>query len=159
VLAERGQRAVVLPLDTWLRSQGDREPGHVIRRFDVEAIAALAQRLAGRTAPLEVNLGHYDRQTRERDGQGGSTPIEPGDVVVFEGVPALAIDALVAASSSTFYVECPEPLRRERFDREYRLRGASDSEIEALYREREADEHPLVRMSAAIADIRIGSVS
>ncbi len=159
VLAERGQRGVVLPLDTWLRSQGDREPDHVIRRFDVDAIAALAQRLAGRTLQLEVSLGHYDRLTRERDGQGGSIRIEPGDVVVFEGVPALAIDALVAASSSTFYVECPETVRRERFDREYRLRGAADSEIGALYREREADEHPLVKTSAAVADIRIGSAS
>jgi D,D-heptose 1,7-bisphosphate phosphatase len=159
VLAERGQRGVVLPLDTWLRSQDDREPGHVMRRFDVDAIEALAERLAGRTAPLEVNLGHYDRLTRERDAEGGSVTIEPGDVVLFEGVPALAIGALVAASSSTFYVECPGAVRRERFDQEYRSRGASDSEIEALYQEREADEHPFVKMSAAIADIRIGSAS
>ena len=155
VLAERGQRAVVLPLDAWLRSHGDRKPGHVIGRFDVDAIATLVQRLAGRTEQLEVSLGHYDRLTRERDEMGESITIEPEDVVLFEGVPALSIDALVAASSSTFYVECPEILRRERFDREYRLRGLSDSEIEALYLERETDEHPFVKLGATVADIRI----
>jgi D,D-heptose 1,7-bisphosphate phosphatase len=159
VLAERGQRGVVLPLDTWLRSQDEREPGHVIGRFDVEAIAALVRRLAARTARLEIDLGHYDRVTRERDEAGASITIEPDDVVLFEGVPAMAIDGLVAASSSTFYVECPELGRRERFNREYRLRGASDSEIEVLYREREADEHPFVKMSATKADVKIGGAS
>ena len=105
------------------------------------------------------NLGYYDRLTRQRDGKGESLTIEPDDVVVLEGVPALAIDALVAASSSTFYVECPEDLRRERFEREYRLRGATDSEIEKLYRERESDEHPFIRESASLAGVRIGSAS
>ena len=57
------------------------------------------------------------------------------EIVIFEGVPALAIDRLLAACASSFYVECPETLRRERFDQEYQLRGDSDSEIEALYRE------------------------
>ena len=159
VLAERGQRAVVLPLDTWLRSVAEREPGHVLQRFDVDAMTALVRRLDGRTARLVENLGFYDRFTRQRDEQGESITIEPDDVVVLEGVPALAIDALVAASSSSFYVECPEGLRRERFEREYRLRGATDSEIEKLYRERESDEHPFIRESASLADIRIGSVS
>lgn len=159
VLTERGQRGVILPLDTWLRSWDEREPGHVIRRFDVDAIADLAQRLVGRRAQMGLHLGYYDRLTQERDERGASIAIEPEDVVLFEGVPALAIETLVAASSTTFYVECPENVRRERFDREQRLRGASDSEIEALYREREADEHLFVMMGAAIADCRVGGGS
>jgi len=157
VLAERGQRGVVLPLDTWLRSKADRAPGHVIHRFDVDAIAALVERLSARTERLEIGLGHYDRLTWERDGGGRSIVIEPEDIVLFEGVPALAIDVLVAAASSTFHVECSETLRRERFDREYASRGMSDREIELLYRERELDEHPFVRALAAKADIRIGA--
>ena len=157
VLAERGQRAIVLPLDSWIRSVGDRVPGHVIHRFDVDAISALVERLSARTERLELSLGHYDRFTRERDGRGRSIMIEPEDVVLFEGVPALAIDALATASSSTFYVECSEILRRERFDREYESRGLSNSEIELLYREREVDEHSFVRTLAVVADIRIES--
>jgi uridine kinase len=159
VLAERGQRAIVLPLDSWLRSQCERGSGHVLRRFDVDAIADMLQRLASRSAPLEVRLGHYDRLARKRDDKGESITIEPEDIVLFEGVPALGLEALVAASSFTFYVECPEGVRRERFNREYRSRGMSDFEIGALYREREADEHPFVKMWATTANVRIGSVS
>ena len=159
VLAERGQRGRVLPLDSWLLSIGDRGPGHVMQRFDVDAIANLAKNLSARTERLEVSLGHYDRFTRERDTNGSSIMIEPEDVVLFDGVPALAIDALVTASSSTFYVECSEIVRRERFNREYESRGLFDPEIELLYRERDVDEHPLVLKSAAVADIRIASGS
>jgi uridine kinase len=156
VLRERGQQAIILPLDTWLRSEWERASGHYLNRFDVEAVAALVERLAGRSAPIELILGQYDRQTRKRDAEGMALTIEPEDIVVFEGVPALAIEGLLAASSSSFYVECPESLRRERFEREYRARGDSESEIDALYREREADEHPFVKVSAEAADIKIG---
>jgi uridine kinase len=102
-----------------------------------------------------MSLGYYDRFTRERDEHGWAETIEAEDVVLLEGVPALAIDPLVAASSRAFYVECPEPVRRERFEREYRSRGFSGADIETLYREREVDEHPLVRRSAAVADAKI----
>ncbi|MFP6654797.1 MAG: HAD-IIIA family hydrolase, partial [Myxococcota bacterium] len=137
VLAERGQRAVILPLDAWLRSQAERKAGHVLHRYDVGAITSLVSRLVGRSESVEVRLGLYDRRTRERDAEWLTLSIARDDIVLFEGVPALAIDRLLAACSSSFYVECPETLRRERFDEEYRLRGDSDSEIEALYRERE----------------------
>jgi len=159
VLAERGQNAVILPLDTWLLSGPDRESGHYLNRFDVDAIGKVVDRLAGRTEPIEVTLGQYDRSTRRRDAEGVTLTIATDDVIVFEGVPALSIERLLAASSSSFYVECPDDLRRERFGREYRLRGDSDSEIEALYQEREEDEHPFVKVSAAAADIKIEGTS
>jgi uridine kinase len=157
VLAERGQRGVVLPLETWLRSRTDREPGDVLDRFDVEAITAAVKRLQGRRhACVELTLGHYDRFSGERDESGLTISIEPEDIVLFEGVPALAIEALVAASSASFYVECSETVRRGRFDREYQGRGLSKTETEALYLEREADEHPLIKRGASVADVRIG---
>jgi len=159
VLAERGRRAVILSMDCWLRSAEDREPGHVLSRFDVDSIEDWVRRLKDRTGPIRETLGSYDRLTRRRNADGLPVQIEPEDVVVFEGVPALAIESLVAAASSTFYVECPEPLRRERFEREYASRGLTEAEIEALYREREADEHPFVKKTASVADIRIGSAS
>lgn len=156
VLAERGQRAVVVPLDSLLRSHGDRESGHYLNRFDVDAIAALVTRLAGRKEPTEVRLGRYDRLARECEAEAIALTIAPEDITIFEGVPALAIESLLAASSCSFYVECPESVRRERFDREYRSRGDSPAEVEALYREREEDEHPFVKVSAAAADIIVG---
>jgi histidinol-phosphate phosphatase family protein len=157
VLRERGQRAIIIPLDAWLRSRTQRESGHFLNRYDVDAITSLASRLVERSESVEVRLGRYDRRTRVREAEAMTLTIDRDDVVIFEGVPALAIDQLLAACSSSFYVECPETLRRERFEQEYQLRGDSDSEIEALYREREEDEHPFVKVSAAAAEFKIGS--
>jgi histidinol-phosphate phosphatase family protein len=159
VFEERGQRAIVISLDSWLRSDEERTPGHVMSRFDVDSISEFVERLAGRMAPLQESVGFWDRMIREQSPTGEPVSIEPSDVILFEGVPALAIEPLVAAASTTFYVDSSEAIRRERFDREHRSRGRSDSEIEALYRAREADEHPSIKISAAVADIWIGSGS
>jgi len=157
VLAERGQQAVIVPLDAWLRSKDEREPGHVLGRFDIAGIEELVRRLVGRTRATTVHLRRYDRDTQKCDEDGAHLEIEPDDVVLFEGVPALLNETLVAAAGVSLYVTCPENVRRARFAREYRSRGASDEEIEALYREREVDEHPFVKASADMADVRIGS--
>lgn len=147
-LAERGQRAVTVPLDAWLRSAGEREPGHVLGRFDVAGIEQAVARLDGRTAEVSLPVLGYDRMERRRFETGEVLHIQPDDVVILEGVPALAIEPLRRAAVSTFYVEVPEPVRRARFEREYRWRGLSEPEIEALYREREADEHAFIRECA-----------
>ncbi len=156
VFAERGQRAIAIALDSWLKSARDRNPGHVIGRFDVDAIGQAVERLAGRSSDVDLSLGRYDRLTGERREGEEIVTVQPGDIVLFEGVPALLIEPLVRAASGRFYVECSEPMRRARFQREYRLRGARDDEIEALYQEREVDEHPFIKASAGNADAVIG---
>ena len=155
VLAARGMRGVVIPLDAWLRSAADRQPGHVLERFDLDAIADAVERLADRETAAVLSLGHYDRMARERYEGDERVSINPDDVVIVEGVPALAIEVLRRASSTTFYVDCAESVRRERFSQEYRLRGVADDQIEALYCERETDEHPFIKATAAVADIVI----
>lgn len=157
VLGERGQRGVVVPLDRWLWPEEARGTGNVMARFDVDSITKLVRAVADRKTVLDVPLAYYDRLTRRRADVGERLEIRPDDVVIFEGVPALAIEPLVAAASTSFYVECPESVRRRRFDREYRSRGASEAEIETLYAEREADEHPFVKDSSAAADVVIES--
>lgn len=154
-LGRRHQRAVCIPLDAWLRSEADRTLGHVLGRFDTAAIDAFAARLSGRRAAIELALAGYDRRTRTRLAPQGALRIEPEDVVIVEGVPALAIDALVVRARCQFYVDCSEGERRRRFDREYRWRGLDAASIERLYNQREADEHPFIRRTAAVADIVI----
>jgi len=156
VLAERGQRGIVLPLDTWLRSATERRSGHVNGRFDLEAIVAVVRQLAGRTRTVTLTLGHYDRLTRERHPQGEPVTIEPADVVLFEGVAALIIDELVGLASCSFYVACPEPVRRRRFNQEYSARGLAPGDIDSLYAAREVDEHPFVKASVDVASIMLG---
>ena len=154
-LGRRGQRAVCVPLDAWLRSEADRTPGHVLGRFDTAGIDAFAARLSERHTTIEVALAGYDRRTRTRLAAQEALRIEPNDVVIVEGVPALALDGLVSRARCHFYGDCAERERRRRFDREYSWRGLDPASIERLYDQREADEHPFIRRTAAVADIVI----
>lgn len=156
VLTERGQRAIVIPLDSWLKSARDRIRGHVLDRFDLDGIRQTVERLTKRSANIDLTLGCYDRLSRERCEGVEVVTVRPGDIVLFEGVPALMIEPLRHAASATFYVDCHESTRRARFEREYRLRGAGKDEIEALYQGREVDEHPFIKASAEQADAMIG---
>jgi histidinol-phosphate phosphatase family protein len=156
VLAERDQKAHVLSLDAWLRSEPERPGGDVRTRFDVDAIAMIAERLSRRTATVELSLGAYDRARRRHVDSGREVTIGPSDIVIFEGVLALDIERLRRVSSVTFFVECSEGARRRRFEKEYGLRGYSEAGIRELYESREADEHPIVRASKEFATVTIG---
>jgi uridine kinase len=157
VFRERGRSAIVVPMDAWLLSQSERTSGHVLGRFDVDGLERLVATLSGRKAAVEVQLRHYDRRTRNSTESDLKLHIEPDDIVIFEGVPALLIERLVAAAGLKIHVECSDEERRARFAAEYRARALSESEADALYRERELDEHPFIEASAKLADRRFGS--
>ena len=154
-LASRGLGVAVLPLDAWLLPGDARGPGGVLARFDLPAIESLAAKLASRSEAMEVVLPGYDRLTREVFRSGEVQRIQPEDVVIVEGVPALVLESLRATAAACFYVDCPEEIHRRRFWREYRWRGLAEEEVAALYASRETDEHPLISASAAFADYRI----
>ncbi|NRA06515.1 MAG: HAD-IIIA family hydrolase [Myxococcales bacterium] len=158
-LACNGLDAVVLPLDAWLLPGNARGPGGVLARFDIPAIESLAAKLASRSEAMEVALPGYDRLTREVFPSGEVQRIGPEDVVIVEGVPALALESLRVTAAACFYVDCPEEVHRRRFWREYRWRGLPEEEVEALYAGRETDEHPLISASAAFADRRIDTTA
>ena len=150
-LAQRGTQAVCVPLDAWLRSADQREPG-ILGRFDIPTIEALAHHLRKRPRPpIDLELAGYDRRTRRRVPAEHSLRIEPDDVAIVEGVPALAIAPLLAGARRAFYVECQEPERRARFEREYRWRGEDTATIATLYAQRELDEHTFIRATARAA--------
>jgi histidinol-phosphate phosphatase family protein len=156
VLAERGRRAHILSLDAWLKSETERPGGDVRTRFDVEAIETVAERLTQRSAAITLSPGSYDRARREHVESSREVSIDASDVVIFEGVLALDIERLRRVSSIAFFVECPEDVRRRRFEKEYTLRGYGVAEIRELYEAREMDEHPIVRASKEFATVTIG---
>ncbi|MFP8877448.1 MAG: HAD-IIIA family hydrolase, partial [Myxococcota bacterium] len=127
-LASRGLGVAVLPLDAWLLPGHARGPGGVLERFDVSAIESLAAKLSTRSEAMEVALPGYDRLTRQVFSSGEVQRIRPEDVVIVEGVPALALESLRATAAACFYVDCPEEIHRRRFWREYRWRGLAEEE-------------------------------
>ena len=151
LLHVRGLKAILVPLDHWIRSEADREPG-LLGRYDLpaaeRAVAALA---AGRS----VLCPAYDALNRTSRPGRHALGAEPGSVIIVEGCPALLSAPLVAMAARKIYVACPEEVRMRRFADAYQRRGADAEAIEALYRVREDDEHPLIRAGAGVADQQV----
>jgi hypothetical protein len=77
-----------------------------------------------------------------------SVSLRASDVVVLEGIVALAVRTPGASEVHRFHVEIEEDERQERVLREYRLRGLSDGEARQIYLERREDEFPVVEQLA-----------
>jgi histidinol-phosphate phosphatase family protein len=83
-------------------------------------------------------------------------PIAGCDVVmIYEGALALQASAKFSVPCRRYFVETDEPLRRSRALREYRMRGCTAAEAEALYAAHQEVEKPAIMATAAIADRRI----
>ncbi|EGY01740.1 histidinol-phosphate phosphatase family [Nitrospirillum viridazoti Y2] len=148
-LGQRGHRAVVLGLDSWLKSHDRRGVG-VLGRYDLkaagQALAAVANRGTAITPP------RYDVLTQTSHPGREDVVLGPDDILIVEGVPALTQPAWRALATRRLYVATDEAGRRARFHAEYRRRGWSDDRIESTYEDRLRDERPIVLASKGYAD-------
>ncbi|TVS17975.1 MAG: HAD-IIIA family hydrolase [Gammaproteobacteria bacterium] len=150
-LAARGQRALVLRIDRWLRD-GDNRGAGVLGRYDLPAVEAVVRGLAvpaGRTGALA--LPGYDRRSRSSHAAVDVVQPTPDDIIVIEGTVALALDPAEWTKVHRIFVQIDENERARRVRREYRLRGLDDASIDALYRERLHDEVPVIDAMAGDA--------
>ncbi len=104
---------------------------------------------------MALTLPAYDRINRQQIDAAERAAIGTEDVVVFEGTVALSLRDRVDPTLTGYFVETDEAFRRDRVLREYRLRGSSPDEADAIYRSRQVDETPIVLASAAKADQRV----
>jgi histidinol-phosphate phosphatase family protein len=147
-LRELGRAAVIVPLDSWLLSEGDRTPG-VLGRYDLAGIAGDIGALIDQRTP--ISLSRYDPLTRACVATGETLVARRDDVVIVEGVPALLSPALRDRAQHRIFVACGDAERRRRFDRDYAWRGLDHRQTAQLYESRNVDEIPLVRRSADFA--------
>ncbi|QRN99079.1 HAD-IIIA family hydrolase [Archangium violaceum] len=153
VLRAQGRAASIVSLDNWIRSVGQRRADGLADNFDYEAIEDALGRLR---RGERVDMPWYDRATRTRRDPGESLRLEPGEVLIIEGVPALDVPWLQPHLALKLYVEAPEPERLTRFLRDRSWRGQDETTARALYQSREGGEHPLVRATRACADVVLG---
>jgi len=73
------------------------------------------------------------------------------DVILIEGVVALALETPATAPTHRFYVDIDEQIRKQRILNEYRLRGKTDTEAMAIYLARMEDEFPEIGRLACSA--------
>lgn len=146
VLRESGCACHVVSTDRWLRSEAQRDAG-VAGRHDMVALQELVNRLGRRTGTLNEVFPGYARGRREQIYGVEVVEIWPRDVVIVEGVVALAL-ALSVPGALRLMVTADEPERRLRLLREYSLRGES-AQAEEIYSSRMRDEWPWIEASAA----------
>jgi len=154
-IEERGYRCIIIPLDNWLKSAEERGSAGVLERYDVPGIEKFAARLCGTRGTDEYNIPYYDRYQRKQHAEGDTLRIDKNDVVIFDGVVGLLVHGLTDCASHRIFVEGSEQQRRSNFWAEYQLRGVSEADIEETFKEREADETPVVLASKSAADLII----
>ena len=156
LLALGGRKSQVICLDAWLRPAAERSEGSgVLARYDLDGVASLVQRLKHAPARIALDLPVYDPFTRNPIPAADSVSIGPGDMIIVEGVPALAHGPLRELADSTLYVQAPEDLRRARIVRDYLTRGWSPEAIQEMLGMRDQDESPFIIHSSANVDYRI----
>lgn len=148
IVVAQGHVCHVLCTDRWLLSESMRGPG-VAGRHDMVALQALVSRLTRRSADLTEVLPRYVKLQRRQIAEAEELRIRRDDVVIIEGVVALALsEGMEAVTRLAVFGD--EAARRERLLREYRVRGEA-GRGEALYAQRMQDEWPWIAASAVTA--------
>jgi len=144
-----GKSAVVLCADRWLRNAHERGPG-VFGRFDMQALQALLEALEPpRPHTRVLTLPAYHKLRRERIDAVETTRVSPSDIIVLEGIVALALRTASGTETHRFHIEIDEAARRQRMLGEYCLRRMSAAEALELYLARRQDEFPHIEALAA----------
>jgi len=144
-------------LDSWLIPKNERTKGNVLKRYDMKRINAFIKTINQKQKDkVVVNLPIYDRIKRNHSSKTIKYIIEPRDIVILEGVPALYIE-INTSDDFSFYVECNETLRKTRMQVDYRWRKTEVESFNNIYNSREIDESPIIKKSKLRADAIITS--
>lgn len=146
ILRSEGLTCHVLSTDLWLRSVVDFSEG-LAGRHDMAALQALITRLVQRRSRLDETLPGYVKHRRGQVPAVRTLSVGPGDVVIIEGVVALALEAEKSVTHRIM-VDINEQDRRQRIMREYILKG-EDVQAEAIYAACLQEEWPWVEASSA----------
>jgi uridine kinase len=148
-LTEDGMAGLHVRLDDWIVSVSEREPsGSSEMRNRVDALPGVVSALR---AGKSIRAPGYDTATR---GAGEAVVYDPSGraVIVLDGTFA-AHRGLRAMLDLAVFVAVPPDLQRERFAAFYRWKGLEQQAIDALWRERAADEWPAVDVQRDGADL------
>ena len=146
LLVKRGQSCHVLCTDRWLHSASQRGAG-VEGRHDMASLHTLVSRLSTRSVPIPEVLPGYAKARREQVLGVQRLVIHPSDIVIIEGVVALALDGGVTGAHRIL-VTVNEQARKQRLLRQYELRGEGVA-AEDIYLARMQDEWPWIEANAS----------
>jgi uridine kinase len=148
-LSEQGEAALHVRLDHWIVPALERAANSLAEaRNRVDALPEVVRALrAGAT----VRAPGYDAATR---GSGEAVTYDPSgrSVIVLDGTFA-GHQAIRAMLDFLVFADVPLELQQRRFAAFYRWKKLDENAIEALWRERAADEWPIVDAQRGNADM------
>jgi uridine kinase len=147
-LALTGRTAHIFSLDGWLKPSNERAEGQgVDKRFDLATATRFVAELLARRETVRVQVPIYERKTRTKRREPLILDIQPSDLLIVEGVPALMCSELVSLSSIRVYTDVDRDERIDRLHKDYAWRGMDTQEIDRLIASRDSDETEEVRRS------------
>lgn len=138
-----GRQCHVLSTDRWILSEVERGPGVLGRHAMAELNQCLAKLELRRERPVTLSLPRYLKHVRQQQKDAENLVIKHEDIVIIEGVAALATD-IAKHAARRFYVELDEAERQNRILTEYRRRGYTAEASAVIYGERLLDEVPII---------------
>jgi histidinol-phosphate phosphatase family protein len=154
-LIEDGVPALHVRLDDWIMSAAERAPSASAEtRNRVDALPGV---VAALRAGASVTAPGYDAATR---GAGEAVTYDAGgrSVILIDGSFA-AHPGIRAMLDLAIFVPLPPDAQRERFAAFYRWKGLHQQAIDALWRQRAADEWPAVDEQQDGADLVLASAA
>ena len=143
----------IISLDSWLFPPVHRQEGSgVLKRYDISCAESQISGWYSRATRHVLQLPGYDPVTRTPCISLSLQFIGPNDVIIVEGVPALAIKGLASIADAKIYVEANEQERLYRIQEDYLWRGLTQLEIDSLLLSRQQDETELILESQKQAD-------
>ena len=152
--AEDGHSVLPVKLDEWILPKGQRHQCRdVFDRFRKDQLTGdMKELLQGKEI---VAPGYSPRPEQNAKPVGYS--IEGKEVVIIEGVVALAFEDLREQASITIFFDIDEQLHKQRFYHLYDWKGFDKAYIDNLYQKRKKDEYDIIRKNHTFADITIKS--
>lgn len=145
-----GIQTTIMHLDHWIKPTHLRsENENVFTRFRLDEMEEdLQSYMEGEI----ISIPKYDRLSRSHKGHV-SYGLGQADVLIIEGVPALACKAVSEKANVKIFCDMNEEIYQERFYARYIWKGLPEDEIEKLFEERKQDERWYIDQLKSQADI------
>lgn len=150
------RQAHVISLDSWLLPPENRQEGPgVLSRYDLQAVEIFIRECRSKTTRHYFRIPSYDPLTRTASFLTPLRSVGPDDVIILEGVVALAAREIVPLADAGIYVETNEAERIMRLHADYQWRGLPLNDIVDLLKSRAHDEIGIVHESRKNANFEI----
>lgn len=148
---ERNDLSVLkISLDDWIRPKEEREGREeVFYNFQTDKLTEdLGTILSGKEVALTPYRAHPERKKEEKVYQ-----LQSEDVVIMEGVVALATEELRSLADLKIFKKIEEPLLKERVYHFYDWKGYTKEETDKLWAQRKPNEYDVIAGNEEFGDL------